>query len=662
MAKNKPSLPKFGKKKSKTDETVYQGTVSITAKPKRKKWKIVLIIAIVLVVLVAAGMIFLRRPIMMLLGRNAFSSADVTVSTVQSATAETGTLSSTISATGNLAMTDTEDVTIPSGLTVDEVSVESGDTVTEGDTLATLNTTSIVSALLDAEESLDSVEDQLDDDDDLSDLEIEELEGQQAELEELIAALEALYDDPVITATCDGVINAVYVSDGSETSSSSSSSSSGSLYSTSAAGSASAAPVLTLLSASTDSSADSSEADSSADSSSTEDSSSTTTSVETITDFSALEITIPVTGETPQSDITETDTYTGSISWNCTSGVFKAETSHTATIVLTANDGYTFSSAELPTISGASYTWQIVNEGDSGAKLRIVATFGATDADETESDDSYTDDTEDTTTASAGVSSGSASGSISGGSSGGSASGSVSSGSSSSSTTDSSSSGSGSSLYSSSDVTAFTILKQDEVTISVSIDELDILSVSEGQTATVTLDALEDEEFTGTITSVGTEATSTSGNAKYTVEVTIEKTENMLSGMSASVVIQTGSTENAVLIPVAALQEEDGSTFVYTEADEDGNLSGEVEVETGLSSSSQVEITSGLTEGDTVYYNVTESDAASDEADSMADMFSAMNGGGEMPSGGNEGGGDFTGGGRGGGDMPSGGGNFGGGQ
>ncbi|MCD7886501.1 MAG: HlyD family efflux transporter periplasmic adaptor subunit, partial [Clostridiales bacterium] len=472
-------------------------------------------------------------------------------------------------------------------------------------------------------------------------------------------------------------------------------------YSTSAASIASATPVLTLLTASDSSASDSSassedssdsdsSADTSADTSSTEDSSSTT--VETITDFSELEIAIPVTGDVPQSDITETDAYTGTISWNCTSGVFKAETSYTATIVLTANDGYTFSSAELPTISGASYTWQIINEGDSGAKLRIVATFGATDADETDTDETDTDSDTDATdvtdvtdstgttsdisssesagttsgSVSGGGSSGSVSGSISGGGSSGSVSGSVSSGTTSSGTTDSSStSGSNSSLYTSSDATAFTILKQDEVTISVSIDELDILSVSEGQTATVTLDALEDEEFTGTITSVGTEATSTSGNAKYTVEITIDKTDNMLSGMSASVVIQTGSTENAVLIPVAALQEEDGSTFVYTEADEDGNLSGKVEVETGLSTSSQVEITSGLSEGDTVYYNVTESDATSDE-DSMADMFSAMGGGnfdagdfdagdfdggnfdaGNMPSGG--------GGGGGGGDMPSGG-------
>ncbi|MCD7843999.1 MAG: hypothetical protein LUG17_05190, partial [Clostridiales bacterium] len=90
----------------------------------------------------------------------------------------------------------------------------------------------------------------------------------------------------------------------------------------------------------------------------------------------------------------------------------------------------------------------------------------------------------------------------------------------------------------------------------------------------------------------------------------------------------------------------------YTEADEDGNLSGEVEVETGMSSCSQVEITSGLSEGETVYYKVTESDATSDET-SMSDMFGGMGGGGNFDAG------DFDAGnmpsGGGGGDMPSGG-------
>ena len=168
------------------------------------------------------------------------------------------------------------------------------------------------------------------------------------------------------------------------------------------------------------------------------------------------------------------------------------------------------------------------------------------------------------------------------------------------------------------------------VTITVSIDELDILSIKKGQTVKVTLDALEDQEFEGSISKVSTTGSSSNGNTKYEVEVTVPKEEEMLDGMSASVVIVTDSAENAVIIPVLALQERGETQYVYTSQDEDGNLSGEVEVETGLSDGTNVEIKSGLTEGDTIYYQI----QASDDSENMRDM--RMQGG---PGGGNDRGG-----------------------
>ena len=60
--------------------------------------------------------------------------------------------------------------------------------------------------------------------------------------------------------------------------------------------------------------------------------------------------------------------------------------------------------------------------------------------------------------------------------------------------------------------------------LSVSVDELDINSVSKDQEAEVTLDALEDSSFTGTVTKVGSSSQSSgNGVAKYTVEITIPK-------------------------------------------------------------------------------------------------------------------------------------------
>ena len=211
--------------------------------------------------------------------------------------------------------------------------------------------------------------------------------------------------------------------------------------------------------------------------------------------------------------------------------------------------------------------------------------------------------------------------------------------------TESSESSGTSDLYSSSNATAFTILTEDSYKISLSVDELDILSVKQGQTADITLDALDGESFEGTVTKVGTVGSTTGSSAKYTVEITVPKAENMLLGMSASATIQIDESDDAVLIPLSALQESGGKSFVYTEKNEDGTLSGKVEVETGLSNDSQVEITSGLSEGDTVYYQVVEK--SSDDQNMNMDFGGEMPGGGEAPSDGGNGPG-------GGGEAPSG--------
>lgn len=86
------------------------------------------------------------------------------------------------------------------------------------------------------------------------------------------------------------------------------------------------------------------------------------------------------------------------------------------------------------------------------------------------------------------------------------------------------------------------------------------------------------------------EAVSGSGSTKYPIEVTIRRTDDMRMGMSVLATISVEEAEDAVLVPVSALQERGGKTFVYTESSEDGTISGETEVTTGLSDGNRVEI------------------------------------------------------------------------
>lgn len=618
--------------------------------------------------------------------------------TVQSAEAEKGSISTTVVGTGTLENGTATDVVVPTGVKVREVLVTSGDTVTEGQVLATLDEASIASELLEVKENIETVEENIDTLSDEADeegtteyLEAKVLNGQLSDLTEAKTALESLLESQAITATCAGMISSVNVQADTEVMKSSESSTSSSAAGNSntntvasadttvaTVSTAGASSVIKTTSASTGKNTSGSMAagltylmaDTSTgaavntgEKDSVEYLSEDGTEAESIITISecSVEVEAPVTGGTPQTEIAETDQYTGTISWNLSKDKFQSGTSYTADIRLTAKEGYEFSDSILPVVKGADVTSQVV-ESDAGESiLQIKAKFSKTASGEGTSGSvaagaasggvsAITGSTGSQSGTSDSSASGSASGTAGSGNAGSASSGSVNSGLVSAASSGSASSGTtGTSDYSLYETAAFSIASATEASVSINVDELDILSVKEGQTATVTLDALDGQEFEGTITEVSNEASSGNSSAKYPVTITFEKTEDMLLGMSASATIHVNEAEDAVLIPVDALQEKGDSTFVYTKKDSDGNLNGEVEVETGISNGSQVEITSGLEEGDTVYYLKAESSDTSsgknmpggmDGRDSMPDMNGGeAPAGGQAPSGGGPGGG-----------------------
>lgn len=330
--------------------------------------------------------------------------------------------------------------------------------------------------------------------------------------------------------------------------------------------------------------------------------------------MSSLGIVTPVAKAVPQTTISASNgSYRGTISWNPSGSSFAANTVYMANVTLTASKGYQFSSGSILGIQTGTVSGVTVSEEGSILQFRITFPSTASDNSETETPGKNTEnqnkDAEDPSdgTSGDGGSGHSTSGengnlgsgvSTQGGSSGESgsltASGSESVSESGSSETD---------ISYSTDVTAFTLASDENMILSVSVDELDINSVAEEQEAEVTLDAIEDETFTGTITYVSNSSSSSSGGvAKYTVEISIPKDERMKIGMNASATIVIEKREKVVTIPVDALQERGDSSYVYTSKDGEGNLSGETEVTTGLSDGENVEITEGLSAGTIVYY------------------------------------------------------------
>ncbi|MGI6012221.1 MAG: biotin/lipoyl-binding protein [Ruminococcus sp.] len=487
--------------------------------------------------------------------------------------------------------------------------------------------------------------------------EYQKLKAQRDSLTESLQKLAVLAKDQAITAKEDGIISQVNVSDTSQ--SSTSTSDSADSADTAAVSGISQTSVqkasqrVIRLSSETGSEIDDTTEEDSADEpeeESGEESVGEVIQLQVVSSGnstkSMLVIASPKTGQTPQSSIQALDgSYSGSICWSPADASFQAETVYQANIVLQADDNYVFSGDSITgtavgVLSGISVS-------DDGKTMELQITFPATEADE--SDDAgigedQTSSSADDQTASGGgqvdeMPQQSTSDSSTGGSAlseipGGSYSGSgVSSGNSSTADTtaglteETSDSSSLSSEYSS-DVTAFTVASGDRMAISISVDELDINSVSEEQTAEVTLDAIEGETFSGTVTKVNQTSSSASGGvAKYTVIVSVSKTDEMKEGMNASAVIVVEQKEDVLTLPVEALQESGDEVFVYTRREDDGTLSGERQVTTGISDGSTVEITEGLSEGDTVYYERIGSDSTLEDSGGFGEIS-----GGDMPN------------------------------
>ena len=194
-------------------------------------------------------------------------------------------------------------------------------------------------------------------------------------------------------------------------------------------------------------------------------------------------------------------------------------------------------------------------------------------------------------------------------------------------------------------VTNLAVLSPDlEVSVTISVDESDILALRLGQETNVTVSSVTEDALTGIVTEID----KTASDGAYTAVITLDKVPGMLPGMTADVDVKIQGVDNAILVPADAVHYTSTGAFVYTTYDaETGEYGGRTEVVTGLSNDDFVEITSGLKEGDTVCY--TEAITLFDVFTAMSGMgmgggnrgSSGMSGGGQMPQGGMPGGGQM---------------------
>ena len=194
--------------------------------------------------------------------------------------------------------------------------------------------------------------------------------------------------------------------------------------------------------------------------------------------------------------------------------------------------------------------------------------------------------------------------------------------------------------------TLCTIYDLSYLEMTLNVDELEILSIKEGQTVTITADAISDRTFTGVVTSVSAAGTTTGGTTTYPVTIRIDDTGDLLPGMNATAEIEVSSASNALAVPNGSVvrgnyvlvtkDSPSAANAVQDMTAPDGYVY--VKITTGTSDDDYIEVASGLQEGDTIAYDV---DAAEKQnaSDSMEFMVGPGGSGGPGRGNGGPGGG-----------------------
>ena len=206
-----------------------------------------------------------------------------------------------------------------------------------------------------------------------------------------------------------------------------------------------------------------------------------------------------------------------------------------------------------------------------------------------------------------------------------------------------------------------------QMKFTISVDELDISKMQEGQRVTVTADALEGQRFEGYIDNISIVGTTQNSVTTYPVTVVVKDYGDLIPGMNVDAEINVAEATDVLSVPLSAVQRgnvvyvknEDLTEEQKKNAQERNSEKSQgempqsenkkqntadryegytaVRVETGLSNSDMVEIKSGINEGQRIAVIQTHQSSNPFAMMGMGQMPSGAMGGG-MPGGGMPGG------------------------
>jgi RND family efflux transporter MFP subunit len=175
---------------------------------------------------------------------------------------------------------------------------------------------------------------------------------------------------------------------------------------------------------------------------------------------------------------------------------------------------------------------------------------------------------------------------------------------------------------------------------TVALNEVDAAKAKVGQKASLTFNAIDGLEITGSVIEVDGVGTVTSGVVNYSVQIALDTQDARIKPeMSVSATIATDQKLDALLVPNTAIKT-DTNGLSYVEilkgvtqvSDNSGITSGETPemkyVQVGLSNDGSTEITEGLNEGDLIITKTISSTAAKTSTSGQQSGFGILGGGG----------------------------------
>lgn len=147
---------------------------------------------------------------------------------------------------------------------------------------------------------------------------------------------------------------------------------------------------------------------------------------------------------------------------------------------------------------------------------------------------------------------------------------------------------------------AVEIIDPQSIEVVLYVDEIDIGSIAEGQTTTITLESWPNQELSGRVTAIAPKALIQQEIVNYEVHITFDGTELPIrAGMTANADLLTAERTDVLLVPNRAISV-DRETGSYYVNQIEGDQTSRTNVTIGLRDGQYTEIKAGLQEGDRV--------------------------------------------------------------